>query len=246
MESTNEFFENAPIIVAMLQFRYEKIENFDIELIKKISENLKHDFPIVNPQIVQGIRIDNNDNETSVSLDEKKVEGIQIMSKNSKEYFTITNQKFTFQSHEKYEGWDDFIHKIINLWNLFSKEFSLKKLKGVSLRYVNKFNLPSDTKNLQKYFNVYLKDDKNSHSIYGFQLKFSSFDKENNFKIHIGHALEKPIKDSIPYLIDIDVLYDDIIENNEEVVWPIFEKLRQKKNHIFSSGLTNEAKTLIN
>ena len=245
MKSTNDFYENAPIIVAILQFRYEKIENFDVELLKEIGKKVSQDFPIINPQIVQGIRIDNNDDETSVVLDEKKVEGIQIMSKNNKEYFTISNEKFTFISHEKYVGWDVFVAKIVKLWSLFSKEFSLTNIKGVSLRYVNKFNLPRETKNLNKYFNVYLKDDINNHSIYGFQLRFSSFDKENNFKIHIGHALEKPIKDSVPYLIDIDVLCDQEIENNDDIVWPLFEKLRHKKNHIFTSGLTEEAKTLI-
>ena len=138
------------------------------------------------------------------------------------------------------------MEKTHKLWPLFSNAFNIENLTGISLRYVNKFNLPLDTKHLTEYFTTYLKDDKNTHSIYGFQLKYNSFDRENNFNIYIGHALEKPIENSIPYLIDIDVIYNSNIENNAEIIWPIFEKIRTRKNLIFNNSLTDQAKSLIN
>jgi len=245
MKDSINYYENAPIIVAILQFRYDKIINFDIELIKKIAKNIENDFPHVSPQYTQDIIINNNEDKTSVSLKDRKIQGIQIISKNRKEYFTISSEKFTFQSHEKYQGWDIYIGKVHAFWNSFSKILKVDKLTGVSLRYVNKFNLPIETKLLTKYFTTYLKDDVNNHAINNFQLRFSSFDKENKFNYHIGHALEKPIGETIPYLLDIDIQRNGDINNNDKEIWPLFDKIRMKKNQIFNDGITEETKKLI-
>jgi uncharacterized protein (TIGR04255 family) len=245
MENPNNVYNNAPIIVVILQFRYDKIEDFNIEKIKVIAKKINKRFPNTEPQIVQGITIDNNDKETTVSLDEKRIDGIRISSKDKLEYFTITKEVFTFQSNKKYLGWEDIIDSIREFWTMFSSEFNIHILNRISLRYVNKINLPQDVKELTKYFTTYLKDDKNTYNISNFQFRFSSFDKENNFTIHIGHALEKQIGEAIPYLFDIDVIYPLKIKNKTEVIWPIFEKLRVKKNQIFNDGITEDTKKLI-
>lgn len=245
MENPDVVYNNAPIIVVILQFRYDKIEDFDIERIKNIAKKINKRFPIVEPQIVQGIRIDNKDKETTVSLDEKRIDGIKFSSKDKLEYFTISNEEFTFQSNKKYLGWENIIDSIREFWTIFSSEFNIHILNRVSLRYVNKINLPKDLKELTKYFTTYLKDDKNTYNISNFQFRFSSFDKENNFTIHIGHALEKKIDEAIPYLFDIGVIYPLKTRNKTEDIWPIFEKLRVKKNQIFNDGITEDTKILI-
>src|SRR5690606_7646237 len=188
MEITQAYYENAPIILSIIQFRYDKIEGFDINKVKKLADKIKSDFPVFNERFVQNIVVNNGANkETSVSLEGKQFDGVQILSSNRKEIFTITDTKFTFQSHEKYSGWDNFRNKAFRLWDVFNKLFDIEEINGVSLRYVNRIDLPLDLKHINKYFTTYLKDDKNSFSVGNFQFKFSSFDKENNFKINITH-----------------------------------------------------------
>lgn len=239
------YYENAPIILSMIQFRYNKIEKFDINIVKEIAKKFKSDFPIVNERFVQSIVVNNDNSETSVSLEDKQFDGIQVMSKNRQEFFTITETKFTFQSHEKYTGWDNFIKNAFKFWDAFNESFDLNELNGISLRYVNKIKLPLDIKEISKYFNTYLKDDKNSFAVSNFQFRFTTLDKENNFNINISHLLDTPLEDSVPYIFDIDILYNSTIKNDRELVLSLFEKIRDKKNHLFNEGITEETKKLI-
>ncbi|WP_282179052.1 TIGR04255 family protein [Maribacter stanieri] len=245
MEVSNTYYENAPIILSIIQYRYDKIEKFDINLVKELAKKFKSKYPIVNERFVQSIVVNNDNNETNVSLEDKQFDGIQVMSKNRKEYFTITETKFTYQSHEKYEGWENFITNAIEFWDDFSTSFDIKELNGVSLRYVNKIKLPLDIRDITKYFTTYLKDDKNTFSIGNFQFRFSSFDKENNFRINISHLLDTPVEEFVPYIFDIDVLHNNKVENTKEITLGLFEKIRTKKNQIFNDGITVETKKLI-
>jgi uncharacterized protein (TIGR04255 family) len=246
MEINQTYYENAPIILSIIQFRYDKIEGFDINKVKKLANEFKSDFPFVNERFVQSIVVNNDVNkETSVSLEDKQFDGVQILSNSRKEIFTITETKFTFQSHEKYSGWDNFREKAFKLWDIFNKLFNILEINGISLRYVNRINLPLDLKNINKYFTTYLKDDKNSFSVGNFQFKFSSFDKENDFKINIAHLLDAPLENSVPYIFDIDVLYDNKMKYDKEFILSLFEKIREKKNQLFNNGITEETKKLI-
>ena len=54
----------------------------------------------------------------------------------------------------------------------------------------------------------------------------TSFDKENNFKVNISHLLDTPLEESVPYIFDIDVLYNAPIENKSEFwtsIWDFFK-----------------------
>ncbi|MGS2738769.1 TIGR04255 family protein [Sinomicrobium sp. M5D2P17] len=245
MADNNTYYENAPIILSMIQFRYDKIESFDINMVKEIAKKIKSDYPIVNERFVQNIVVNNDNSETSVSLKDKQFYGIQVMSKNRQEIFTITETKFTFQSHGKYTGWDSFKEKSFKFWDIFNDAFEIKELNGISLRYVNKINLPLDLKDISEYFTTFIKDDKNTFSVNNFQFKFASLDKENNFKINISHILDTPLRDSVPYIFDIDVLYNNKIKNDNDLILSLFEKIRDKKNQLFNDGITEETKKLI-
>ncbi|MFA5297940.1 MAG: TIGR04255 family protein [Lutibacter sp.] len=245
MGVSKTYYENAPIILSIIQFRYNKIERFDINIVKEIAKRFKSNFPVVNERFVQSIVVNNDSSETSVSLEDKQFDGIQVISKNRQEIFTITETKFTFQSHEKYTGWDNFIKNAFKFWDEFNEFFDLNELNGISLRYVNKIKLPLDVKEISKYFNTYLKDDKNSFSISNFQFRFTTLDRENNFNINISHILDTPLEDSVPYIFDIDILYNSVIKNDRELVISLFEKIRDKKNQLFNEGITEETKKII-
>ncbi|ADV48706.1 hypothetical protein Celal_1393 [Cellulophaga algicola DSM 14237] len=246
MEVKEDYYENSPIILSMIQFRYDKIDGFDVDVIKKMAKKVETTFPVVNQRFVHNIVVNNDKNsKTSVSIEDQQVDGVQVMSKNRQEFFTITDTKFTFQSHEKYTGWDNFRDKAFQFWHLFNNSFNIKELSGVSLRYVNRINLPLDLKRIDKYFTTYIKDDNNTFSIANFQLKFSSFDKENKFRFNISHLLDAPLDEYVPYIFDIDVLSDVRIENKNDLLLALFEKIRDKKNKLFNDGITDETKKLI-
>jgi uncharacterized protein (TIGR04255 family) len=241
-----EYFNKAPIILSIIQFRYSKIEEFDNEAFKKLGEKLKKEYPYIKERFIQAIHISESPKEpTHVSLDEKVIDGIQFVSEDKKKVLIIGRDKFTFEVHGNYKGWEEFTKEAKYLWEFFQGELKNLNLKGLSIRYVNKFNLPSQTKNISDYFTTFITSSEGDYDLSGFQFRYTTFLEKENIVYHVGHALESIIDDKFPYLFDIDVIYLKDLSNESNQIWDIFERLREKKNVIFNSGLTDKAKNLI-
>lgn len=240
-------YKNSPIIMSILQFRYNDIKDFDMSKVKKITDTISSDFPHYNERVTQNISIKQGEkiNETSFSVDEKEINGVNLESINKKRVFVIEKNKFTFQSHEKYAGWDKFSGSFLNFWNKFKNVFEISELETISMRFVNKFDLPIDTVDLSTYFTTYLKDEKNTHKIRTFQFKFNAFDKETNITSYIGHSLEKPIGNNIPYILDIDLVLGEKTETSPEIIIQKLNKIRHFKNDFFNNNITDSTKKLI-
>jgi uncharacterized protein (TIGR04255 family) len=244
LANTFEYYKKAPIILAIIQIRYEKIREFDTKLIRNIGVNISKEFPQVNESWFQTVKLDSSKvkGETSVSLAGKEINGVVFTSEDRTKQIVIGNERFTYEYSGSYPGWEEFKNKMKEIWELFRNDLDVKLL-GASTRFINKINLPKDTKDLKDYFTTYIHSDTGEHYINTFQLKYTSFEGEN-LVVHIGHALEPALNDSLPYIFDIDVVHVENLDNDSKL-WDIFESLRFKKDFIFNDAITEKTKNLI-
>lgn len=242
-----EHFAKAPIILSILQFRFKTIENFNSDKFKEKGVLIISDYPEIKERFVQQIhfKANNPDGTTNVSLDDKKIDGVQFISKDKKKNLVIGADRFTYEMHGNYSGWEEFSNEAKKIWELFQNELIGIHLTGLSLRYVNRINLPSDFHDISDYFTTFIQSSSGEHMINSFQLKFTTTEPDNNLTIHVGHVLEPPIEGNFPYLFDIDVIYSSDIQNDSTTIWEIFDTLRYKKNFVFNDGLTEKSKNLI-
>ena len=246
-ETENEYFENAPIILSILQFRYKKIVDFKAEKFKNKGLQIGNEFPQVIERIIQQIHFEGNkpDGTTQVSLDQKEIDGVQFISKDKRRNLVIGRDRFTYEMHGKYPGWDVFITEPMHFWSLFKEGLGDVELTGLSLRYVNRINLPIDFHDISEYFTTFIQSTTGEHNINTFQIRYTSVEPDKNLTSHVGHVLEPPIDNKYPYLFDIDVIYLSPIEDKPTIVWEIFDVLRKKKNAIFNDGLSDKTKEFI-
>jgi uncharacterized protein (TIGR04255 family) len=242
-----EYYENAPIILSILQFRYKKIEGIKTKEFKKKGVQIVNEYPQLRERVIQQIHFGGNkpDGTTNVSLDEKEIDGVQFISNDKKKNLVIGKDRFTFEMHGKYPGWEVFISEPKRFWDLFKDELGDVELTGLSLRYVNKINLPLDFHDISEYFTTYIQSSTGEHTLNTFQLRYTSVEPDNKLTMHVGHVLEAPIEGKYPYIFDIDVIYSSEIENAPDKIWEIFDFLRKKKNSIFNDGLSDKTKELI-
>lgn len=238
----NEVFAKSPIVLAIIQIRYEKLEDFNTSEIKKIGNEIKDIYPDVKESVLQNFRID-QDSETKFSLDNKEINGVHFISKDGNNKLTVGNDKFTLEMHGTYVGWDNINIAFKKYWNLFCHDLGSLTLTGVSMRYLNRIDLPIETTDISKYFTTYIYSNTGNHTFSQFQTKYTSFINDNI--IQVGHSLDLPIENKLPYFLDIDVIRLQKIENEIGIIWKIFEQLRAQKNAIFNDILTDEAKNLI-
>jgi uncharacterized protein (TIGR04255 family) len=238
-----EVYENAPIVVAILQFRYKKLEEFNSKNIREVGSKIKSKFPNISDSVLQNFRLD-REGETKFSLDSQEINGVKFESEDNKKILVIGTDKFTYEIHGKYSGWENFKTEAKDLWQLFNPHLTGLEISGVSMRYINRIDLPIETKDVSQYITTYIHSNTGNHNINQFQIRYSSID-EDNLQIHVGHALEPAIENKIPYFLDIDVISLKEIQNEEKVIWDEFETLRNKKNLTFNDLITENTKKLI-
>lgn len=243
-KTSPEYYAKAPIILAILQIRYKMDGELNHKIIRTVGEELKKEFPNVNERVVQTLRIDGagKPEETKVSLDDKIINGVQFRSEDNKRVLVVGVDTFTCEIHSDYPGWESIKSTFKNLWNTFSPKLKME-ITGVSMRFVNKINLPNELIDLSSYFTTFINSSSGDHNINQFQLRYSGV--KNNIIYHVGHAVEPVISDQMPYLFDIDVIYLGEITNDENSVWGKFEELRNLKNDIFNDTLTEKTKKTI-
>ena len=112
-KTENEYFENAPIILSILQFRYKKIEEFNAEKFKRKGLQIAGEFPQMIERIIQQIHLngDKQDGTTHASLDQKEIDGVQFISQDKRRNLVIGRDRFTYEMHGKYPVWDIFIEE---------------------------------------------------------------------------------------------------------------------------------------
>lgn len=242
MPKNSTIYTKAPIILAIIQLRYEKLENFDTKKIREIGQGIKKEFEFISDNVTQNIKLDPKA-ETKVSIDKSEINGVVFESSDKKKVLDVGTQRFSLELKEsEYPGWESFSSELKKYWGLFSKHFGEIKLVGLSARFINKINLPNERFLLNKYFNTYIHNNSDA-DISGFNMTYQTFKGKN--LANITHTLGQPIDNHIPYFLDIDVIRLEKIESDEKVIWEVFDNIRQEKNSIFDNTLTEETKNLI-
>jgi len=238
-----EVYEGAPVINSIIQFRYNPIEEFDEKKIKSLGEEIKEVFPTVQVNVLQSLKIDPKA-ETKLSVTGNKVEGVRFENEEKDLVLLVGLERLTLESKQKYCGWEQFSADAMKYWKLFSPHLKGLEINGISTRFTNKFELPIETKEIKKYFNVYIEAEGFDKEVNQFQMKYTSNPSEN-LTIHTAHILNLPIDDLIPYYLDIDVIVHEELANDEQLILSKFEILRDTKNEIFNTLITEETKKLI-
>ena len=241
---SHEFFPNSPIILSIIQFRYDKIEALDYKKLMEIGKTINSTYPSIKEQFTRNLDIKELE-VTSVTLGDKITNGVVFLSKDNKQSITINEEKFTFQKHGNYNGWDDFIKDFKDNWEVFNSVLGIETLKGLSVRVVNRFNLPMNIKSPEEYFTTFINTNSGTLSIGNFQFKYTARDASKNMHWNIAHSLERAIDNKITYIFDIDVLINENIPNDKNLIWEKFNLIREKKNSIFNDGITEKTKTLV-
>ena len=244
-QAVNEVYTKSPILLAVLQVRYEKIKNYNSKNITNTGFQIKKEYPAYSEQIIQNIRIDQGakQGDTKVLLDSSTPNGVLFTSVDGDKTLNVGIERFTLETNGKYPGWESFKEEGRKLWNLFKKDLVDFKLTGVSIRFVNKFDLPGDIISAKDYFNTYIEATVDL-GMSDFMFRYSSIDYENGIKSNIAHALQPTPDLTFQYMLDLDIIYinENIAENE---IWDRFDALSFKKSSIFNQTLTEKAKDLI-
>lgn len=238
-----------PVVMAIFQIRFEQNEN-DLTSFLKFDAQLRLEYPLREDNIQASIDVGQNTIALGVSkisgTSNAKIAGYTYYTNDKKRKLIVEEGSVTFTDENKYEGWEPFktyISKYVKLLNFLSN----RKIKRTSIRFINQF-IFDKFENPIDYFNTTVASSQGSVFPfpivkYGFNLLLNV--NETTYSI-VNHNLDNPNSEKFIYMFDIDVLDKNEINFDEETILNSFDSLREIKNQIFFSSITDKTKELCN
>ena len=172
---------------------------------------------------------------------------IQQLFVEQKKKFIIAEGTLTYIVEDKYSSWADFEKEISVLLQKCEPILINCIVNRLSIRFINQFvfeNFDDPT----EYFKTLISSSEDQVSIpyplikYGFKLTLDV--KENTYAI-VNQNLDR-VRDKYVYIFDIDVLNrTDLMFENATIV-SVIQELREIKNNIFFSNITEKLIALCN
>jgi uncharacterized protein (TIGR04255 family) len=154
---------------------------------------------------------------------------------------------FTFSRLAPYTRWEDLFEEASRLWAIYEKAAPLEEATRLAVRYINRLPLPTNKVQdfspfltapppVPKELNVLL-----NH----FLTRVTVREPESPIVAHIVQAIQPaPSEEVISVILDIDVFETGAFAPTGGVILPRFAALRELKNRLFFSSLTEQAVAL--
>lgn len=172
--------------------------------------------------------------------------GIAHISADKKQMLKAQPDGMTFNRLSPYPGWEAFRDEARRLWNIYRTYTQPQQIKQISVRYINKLNVPGDAF-VEDYLNLFPAiPDNLPGPMEGFFIQTQMALPELEAIVLLNEAIvpsSDPGKGSV--LLDITILRSTELKDDEEFLWGLFEQFRLRKNQIFESLITDKTRELI-
>jgi len=239
---------NAPITEAIIDFRVKLPSEFKVETFLELKNTIGDRFPKVEDRKLFSSQFEIKKGEPQPpSAKYHGVQGYFFKPEADKKVAQFRIDGFTFSRLKPYTNWEEMFDEARELWGMYCEIAQPEAVTRLAARYINHINIPLPIDDLSDYFTASPKIPENVQGVIsGFLSKVVVYDQELDVATNIVQALEKSTKPDkyITVVLDIDSFKTgDFYANNGEM-WEIFANLRNIKNQIFFSSITDETARL--
>ena len=249
-------FKNPPIKEAIFAISFkEVIPQESLNLFIK-NEFIKKNFPIYQPGIVVEVTNKQKPNQTETDITKAvstnhKQEGYLLRGEDgSNRLVQINPTSLSYHTFNKYTGWESMFNELQKIWVEFCKSVSKTMISQISVRYINHIRLPFPLKNgIQNYIKLLPQiPDGINPKLNNFFIQIHVPNGKNSFQGVITETLlsTDSKKEMLIVLLDISVVEQKDFNCDEQAIWTTFNQIREFKNELFSSCITEETKELFN
>jgi uncharacterized protein (TIGR04255 family) len=235
---------HAPITEAVIDLRVEIREETDAsslnaELIER-ETGYRRIGPLVAGEL--GITVDFESGASpEVSQESVRTLGARYHSADDKYVALLSVQGFTFSRLTPYEDWPTLATEAHRIWDVYARSLEPRAVTRVATRFINDLQLPlKDGTTFENYLEgPFGLSDPAFREINGFLLQYSGHDPETEATVRCTQALRPGRHDGIlPVVVDIDVYRPHRFSFDDKGFWPYLDRLRDVKNRVFFSLLT--------
>ena len=235
-------YPKAPITEAVLDIRFES--GFDAiasadRICEIFADRLPHRAEIQSQTLKFGVG-----KNTSFSHSQKP-EGWRFESESRDRVLQVRDRGFSYSHLKPYSNWTQFKKEARSLFDSFNEAVPNTSVKGLGLRYINRIDIPSDAVKVDEYFSMYPHlNDEIIEKVTGLfmQVRTPLSEFEGCVGL-INMALMPPDNpNTTSVLLDFDISFEGAFD--DQSLWSVFDKMRDAKNRLFESSITDRTREL--
>ncbi len=242
----SRLLRQAPITEAIIDFRVELAENFDPRRFLSLKPALSEGYSDVGEmtRFEGGLQFEAE--RVSPFAREKGLRGYMFRSADRLNVAQFRRDGFTFSRLSPYTSWEQVFPEAFRLWQLYVRDASPELVSRVAVRYINRLRLPLPIPDFSQYLTAPPSvPPELRHPITAFLSRVLLHETQSGLDASVTQAFERGVDPAyIAVLLDIDSFNVEPRKTDDENIRATFEALRNLKNSIFFSSITEEAARL--
>ncbi len=240
-----QLLSTAPIREAILQIRFDAIEDVDLEKLSAIRESLPKDFSDFTKNRTAQLSFNltvGDDKAESQAV--HSLAGYSARTADGKFNAIFRSEDFTFSMLQPYSSWQDFRERALNIWKIYKSHLPPIEFSRVALRYINELSIPIENEEFD--FETYLVmppklPEKLGETIDSYFSRIVIPFPEHHTKVVAINSFDSIVDNCVKIILDNDAFRTEVSEFSDSDVWEFFDSLRLIKDTVFFRSLTNKA-----
>jgi uncharacterized protein (TIGR04255 family) len=239
----HETFRNAPITEAAVDFSVDFADPPGRNTLARFGEAAAHLFPTSRERRMFTTSLEMVDDEPIFHNTEHRF--LAFSSDDGKYIAQVRSDGFGFSRLKPYTSWSDFSARALEGWSIYNQVFTPQRLSGISLKYVNRVELPMPL-DFDEYFYTNIKlAPEIPQAVFEAFFAFALHDENNNIGrvvFTIDRSGSTKEQTSVVFNVEAALDRDKMLTIGFEQVPQILATLRDLKNRLFFCSITERMK----
>lgn len=244
-------YPNPPITEAVISIRFKQEGPFDCKALGEFKRSVQENFPVSAPVHLLELTLSSptlENGAVGAMLPSPTEVGLRLATATNSRVIQIQQSDFTLSHLPPYESWAPFINEMKLLWEKFVERYVAVSVTRVSVRFINKIEIPKVSIEMEDYFNIYPTIPKGIHQDFTgmlLQVQMPQPDLGNSTAV-VNLALATPDDPkNIAIALDIDLFTEmQSVDSRSPAIWETLDNSRNRKNELFEAFITDNTRRL--
>jgi uncharacterized protein (TIGR04255 family) len=241
-------YNKAPITEALIDIRVKLASELRFEDLQAVRKHVISDYPREETHNLGQAMLQFGQSVQASA--QQKPWGFIFRNENNTQVLQTRLDGFTFSRLEPYEDFEHLRDEARRLWDIYRELVRPKKVTRIAVRYINQLNLPGVRVEPEDYLKTFphLSEDlpKELQDFGPFLMSLRVPQPDLGGLLVINEAGTPPKRPgTVSIILDLDLSVENPAVGDEDELWSLFQKLRERKNLYFEACITAKTRELI-
>lgn len=238
-------FPNAPIVEALVDISVTFAAPIEPERLAAFQDAIRDRYPIKQSRVRWHGEIQVAKEAVQQAV-QREAEGFMFKTPDGQRIVQARQDGYTFNWLKPYDRWESLRDEAHSHWERYRDVFRPEAITRLGLRYINRIELPLPFKDFRDFVKTAPDIAPGlPQGVTSLLMRLEIPDPNRGLVAIITETIEAPSdKDRLPFIFDIDIVRQSTFEPSSAAVWETLEQMRDYKNEIFFSSVTDRAREL--